>query len=163
MQGTKRKRALKSITSLTKSHSTVSKVSLDKENIVNQSIPKESIRKESTIPKEDEELSRIFQSQAIRSIEKDELINGRHCLPGRSHESVSEFDLEWEWFNRGTIYKPIATRIRNVANETRDDVVVTTTAATADSSSSTAVTQNSRPPEHVFSSVGSAFEPNFPL
>ena len=161
MQGTKRKRALKSITSLTKSHSTVSKASLDKENIVNQSIPNESI-KESTI-KEDEELSRIFQSQAIRSIEKDELINGRHCLPGRSHESVSEFELEWEWCNRGMIHKPIASRVRSVARENRDDLGVTTAAATANSSSSTAVTQNSRPSEHVFSSIGSAFEPNFPL
>lgn len=145
MQRTKRNRALKPITSSTKS--SIASKSLDKENIANQSTPKESIRKE-------KELSKI-ESQTIRSIEKDELINGRHCLPRRSHESVSEFDVER--LNRGMIHKPIA-RTQSVAKETRDDVLVVSTAVAFD----TAVSE-SRPSEHVFSSTGSAFEPNFPL
>lgn len=152
MQRTNRNRALKRITSSTKSHSIASKASLDKENIVNESIPKESIRKE------DEELSKIFQNATIRSIDKDEEITstGRYCLPRRSHESVSEFDLER--LNRGMIQKPIA-RIRSAAKDNRDDLGVTIAAA---SSSSTAVTESIYS-KHVFSSIGSAFEPNFPL
>ena len=157
MQRTNRNRALKRITSSTKSHSITSKSSIDKENIVNESIPKESIRKE------DEELSKIFQNATIRSIDKDEEITStgryRYCLPRRSHESVSEFDLER--LNRGMIQKPIA-RIQSAAkvNRDRDDLGVTIAAAA--SSSSTAVTESIYSKE-VFSSIGSAFEPNFPL
>ena len=154
MQRTNRNRALKRITSSTKSHSITSKSSIDKENIVNESIPKESIRKE------DEELSKIFQNATIRSIDKDEEITStgryRYCLPRRSHESVSEFDLER--LNRGMIQKPIA-RIRSAAKDNRDDLGVTIAAS---SSSSTAVTESIYS-KHVFSSIGSAFEPNFPL
>ena len=151
MQRTKRNRALKSITSSTKkSHTIASNSSLDKENIVNQSTPKDS-----SIRKEDEELSKIFQNAMIRSIEKDEVIHGRYCLPRRSHESVSEFDLEVR-LNRKMIQKPIA-RIRSPAKENRDDVVVTVAA------NSSTVVRERRPSEHVFSSIGSAFEPNFPL
>lgn len=155
MQRTNRNRALKRITSSTKSHSITSKSSIDKENIVNESIPKESIRKE------DEELSKIFQNATIRSIDKDEEITStgryRYCLPRRSHESVSEFDLET--LNRGMIQKPIA-RIRSAAKDRdRDDLGVTIAAS---SSSSTAVTESIYS-KHVFSSIGSAFEPNFPL
>lgn len=162
MQRTNRNRALKRISSSTKSHSITSKSSIDKENIVNESIPKESIPKES-IRKEDEELSKIFQNATIRSIEKDEEITStgryRYCLPRRSHESVSEFDLER--LNRGMIQKPIA-RIPSAAkdNRDRDDLGVTIAAAAA--SSSTAVTESIYS-KHVFSSIGSAFEPNFPL
>ena len=159
MQRTNRNRALKRISSSTKSHSITSKSSIDKENIVNESIPKESIPKES-IRKEDEELSKIFQNATIRSIEKDEEITStgryRYCLPRRSHESVSEFDLER--LNRGMIQKPIA-RIRSAAKDNRDDLGVPIDAT---SSSSTAVTESIYS-KHVFSSIGSAFEPNFPL